>query len=306
MAKDPAFLFYSKDWIEGTMEMTPEEKGIYIDLLCHQHQKGSLPSDTKRLCKLVGLSEDYFLTIWEGIKQKFKSSVDDRLVNHKLNHVVNERSESARKKRIIGIFATIVRTNSAPGELKNQAKQGFKVDDFIPLDDQIITERITEWFTKRLASLGNGNAIGNEDVDAIENKNKIVGGVGEERFLIPQMCQLWYESFPKYTKDQKADFAGMGNILWFIAKQHHLKKVEDTDTQVKILNTLQLIADQVNREPFWLNKPIKSIANNIQEFYNKIKNPQQQNGNPKTNSGGSKLSTDKLKEIHAKHYGGGK
>lgn len=38
MAKDPAFLFYSADFTIGTEIMTDEECGIYIRLLCHQHQ----------------------------------------------------------------------------------------------------------------------------------------------------------------------------------------------------------------------------------------------------------------------------
>lgn len=142
---------------------------------------------------------------------------------------------------------------------------------------------------------GNGNGQGNGHVD---------GGTGEEKFIVPQMCKVWYETFPKYTAEKKNDFEGMGRILWFIAKDAHLKKVEETEDQIKILNTLQLIADQVNREPFWVNKPIKSIANNIQEFYNKIKNPI--NGKKESGrSNGSNLSIDKIKAAHARHYGGG-
>jgi len=58
--KDPAFLFYPKDWISGTSEMLPNEKGIYIDLLCYQHQNSDLPNDTKRLSRIVGLGHDEF------------------------------------------------------------------------------------------------------------------------------------------------------------------------------------------------------------------------------------------------------
>jgi hypothetical protein len=38
MSKDPAFLFYSSDFLVGTEIMTDEECGIYIRLLCIQHQ----------------------------------------------------------------------------------------------------------------------------------------------------------------------------------------------------------------------------------------------------------------------------
>lgn len=104
----------------------------------------------------------------------------------------------------------------------------------------------------------------------------------DEKYIVPQMCLLWYGSFKSYTKDKDNDFGGMGKILQFMMRQANIKDTADVDSQSKVLNTLQLIADQVNREPFWVNKPIKSIANNIQEFYNHIKNPI--NGNGKNNS----------------------
>lgn len=40
--KDPAFLFYSSDFLTGTILMSDEQTGRYIKLLCLQHQKGRL------------------------------------------------------------------------------------------------------------------------------------------------------------------------------------------------------------------------------------------------------------------------
>jgi uncharacterized protein YdaU (DUF1376 family) len=40
MAKDPAFLFYSSDFLTGTMFMTNEQVGLYLRMLCAQHQHG--------------------------------------------------------------------------------------------------------------------------------------------------------------------------------------------------------------------------------------------------------------------------
>ncbi len=48
MAKDPAVLFYTQDFLVGTLTMTDEQRGKYIYLLCLQHQKGKLTlSDLK-------------------------------------------------------------------------------------------------------------------------------------------------------------------------------------------------------------------------------------------------------------------
>lgn len=44
MSKDPAFLFYPNDYIGGTMGMTFEEKGAYIDLLMLQFNRGHMTS----------------------------------------------------------------------------------------------------------------------------------------------------------------------------------------------------------------------------------------------------------------------
>jgi hypothetical protein len=41
-SKDPAFLFYSSDFLTGTMFMSNEQIGIYIRLLCSQHQHGGI------------------------------------------------------------------------------------------------------------------------------------------------------------------------------------------------------------------------------------------------------------------------
>lgn len=71
MAKDPAFLFYSKDWLEGTAGMSPEGRGIYITLLAHQHQKKTLPVDRRELAALCSVTFERFTQIWPEIYKKF-------------------------------------------------------------------------------------------------------------------------------------------------------------------------------------------------------------------------------------------
>lgn len=52
MAKDPAILFYTSDFLTGTFTMTDEQVGRYIKLLCLQHQKGILQmSDLEFVCR---------------------------------------------------------------------------------------------------------------------------------------------------------------------------------------------------------------------------------------------------------------
>ena len=50
--KNPAFLFYTSDFITGTLFMNNEEVGAYIRVLCMQHQKGHLTEEEiKNICK---------------------------------------------------------------------------------------------------------------------------------------------------------------------------------------------------------------------------------------------------------------
>ena len=44
--KDPAFVFYTGDFLTGVIDMTMEERGQYITLLCLQHQKGHFSKKT--------------------------------------------------------------------------------------------------------------------------------------------------------------------------------------------------------------------------------------------------------------------
>ena len=93
MSKDPAFLFYSSDFLTGTMFLTNEQIGIFIRLLCVQHQKGRLrEKDMLKICK----------TYDEDIFEMFKKDDENLFYNERLEAEVNKRkaySESRRNNR---------------------------------------------------------------------------------------------------------------------------------------------------------------------------------------------------------------
>ncbi len=171
--KDPAFLFYSQRWLEGTAEFSSSEKGVYVDLLAHQHQKGSLPPETFRLCRLTGLSEDEFLPIWEGIKSKFTTNSDNRLVNRTLNDIVKERSTKGLTNKITGTFASLIRSVAHLSQ-ENIAfiKKDFRVTDYEGFDNQTATDRLTEWFHSRLKSIIDINRNIIKDSKGVEGEKK--------------------------------------------------------------------------------------------------------------------------------------
>tara|TARA_R100001244_G_scaffold128472_1_gene99398 strand:- start:953 stop:1642 length:690 start_codon:yes stop_codon:yes gene_type:complete len=93
MSKDPAFLFYSSDFLTGTMFLTDEQIGKFIKLLCIQHQKGRLrEKDMLKICK----------TYDEDVFEMFKQDEENLFYNDRLEVEVNKRkaySESRRNNR---------------------------------------------------------------------------------------------------------------------------------------------------------------------------------------------------------------
>lgn len=182
MSKDPAFLFYSKDWLQGTSQMMPEEKGVYIDLLAHQHQDGDLPTDIKRLSRIVGLSEAEFLPLWSTIKIKFQLTSDNRLVNRKLMNITSERSTKSIRNTITGTFASMIRLSGHNDNIKDELKKSFRIDDFLSIPKENLTERLTDWLSLRLKSIANanGNAIGNGNKEGGTGEGTFFGKPGED------------------------------------------------------------------------------------------------------------------------------
>ena len=83
MAKDPAVLFYTSDFLSGTITMNYEQRGKYITLLCIQHQQSFLTD------------EDFESILTENdkrVKDKFEKQSDGTYVNIKL------KTESERRK----------------------------------------------------------------------------------------------------------------------------------------------------------------------------------------------------------------
>jgi len=164
MAKDPAFLMYTKDWLEGTAELLPEEKGVYIDLLCYQHQKGDLPTDLNRLARLVRVSIEEFNKIWVQIKDKFEQT-DNRMVNRKLYEVMNERSIKGKRNTISGTFAAVLRNAKLDKKQYSFVKSQFNIDNFEQIERERLTECLTEWLKERLKSIEDANEDANEDIN---------------------------------------------------------------------------------------------------------------------------------------------
>lgn len=243
MSKDPAFLFYSKDWIEGTIEMLPQEKGVYIDLLAHQHQKGSLPIETNRLCRLVCMQEEEFLKIWEHIKNKFveiqiisePNGIPNglRLVNQKLIDLSEKRKNDAFLKKISGIFASLIKSSKCNYQEKEYIKEKFKDVDFKSVLEENLKEKITDWFFNCIENMKpngipNGSPKDNQVLTslAIANAN-INNTITNKEISIPDFQKV-FEIFIRQggTKEMAEAFFNKHNAMGWLINNTPISKWE--------------------------------------------------------------------------------
>src|ERR1700679_495077 len=87
MGKDPAFLFYTSDFLLGTLVMSFEDRGKYITLLSYMHHNGRLNAETIYL--LVGELSD-------NLKAKFKTDENGHWYNERLEE------EMLKRNRFVG------------------------------------------------------------------------------------------------------------------------------------------------------------------------------------------------------------
>ena len=158
--KDPAFLFYTADFYFGTLDMTDEQVGQYIRLLCAQHLKGYL---TKKLML------DKMRGNWdELIASKFKQGEDGNYFNERLISEIKNRSR----------FVDSRRSNGEKGgrpPAKKDSKQNQKETIWLDEDKTIrFDEGETIWLTY-------GEPYGDEMKCNEMNRNEIEMKVKKER-----------------------------------------------------------------------------------------------------------------------------
>lgn len=107
MAKDPAFLFYSSDFLTGMQDLTMEERGQYITLLCIQHQKGHLTEKMIRIA--VGDAA-------ADVMAKFRQDSGGLWYNERLEIEIEKRRASAEKQRQRAVDGWEKRKKEAAGD----------------------------------------------------------------------------------------------------------------------------------------------------------------------------------------------
>ena len=176
--KDPAFLFYSSDFLTGCTSLTMEERGQYITLLCLEHQLGRLSEKTIRLS--VG-------SVSVDVLSKFKQDENGLLYNERLEIEIEKRSNFIDTRRTNGLKGGRPKAeNKKPNGLAN-GKPNTKPNEKL---------------------------IENENVIEIINSIK---DLFDEKYLTSDKTKVMFDKLlKKYSKDEilKATFWARNDDFW--------------------------------------------------------------------------------------------
>lgn len=166
--KDPAVLFYTDDFLSGTILMSYEQKGKYITLLCLQHQKGRL-TEKELLTVCGGYEEDIF--------SKFVIDENGKYYN------VRMETESEKRRKY----------SESRSENRKKTK---KTHSDCCGETYVQTYEIhTETYD---AHMGNGNENINENIGIVSNNGNKRVSKGNKRVFVPPT----YEEVLEYAKSK--------------------------------------------------------------------------------------------------------
>ena len=221
MAKDPAVLFYTADFLAGTMTMRNEQVGKYIKLLCIQHQQGHLSEeDMLEICgayderifsKFVKDENGLYYNVRmeveankrrayiesrsnnrkgnknEDVNEHMKKDMNEDMSNHMTKHMENENINENKNKDINVIKDIITYLNN---KLNTRYKYTTK-------DIQLhIRARLNEGF------------VYEDFVEVIDKKYNVWFGTDMAMYLRPKT--LFGTNFQSYLNEKGANNAEFG------------------------------------------------------------------------------------------------
>jgi len=149
MAKDPAVLFYTSDFLSGTFTMTLDDKGAYITLLCLQHQKGKLTDRdlhmyknmTEVMSKFVQMEDGFYYNLkMKECAEKRKAYSESRRTNRLKKNTSKQNISKTYDKDIKNISKTYVKhmENENENENINETVTETEVAILSKLEDKLM------------------------------------------------------------------------------------------------------------------------------------------------------------------------
>lgn len=134
-------------FISSTNEMTLEEVGAYIRLLCHQWDNGGISLDANR--HPIGMAPNYAKDIWPSIKNKFIER-DGKYINERLEVCRKEavaKHEALSKAGRKGGLSRASRVATSPGQASyNNNKSNNKIKSKSKSKKKTYAEKVHEYF----------------------------------------------------------------------------------------------------------------------------------------------------------------
>lgn len=191
MAKDPAFLFYPGDFLVGVSDLTMDERGQYITLLCLQFTKGHLSEKVMKIA--VG-------KISADVLAKFVQDEDGNYYNERLEHEITKRQKYSESRSLNG---------SKGGRPKKEIKESEKPYAFQNESICESTEQAYEKHTENENENINDNRIYNTN-----SKTKVLSFIptldevkeyarGRDRLDLATAFFEYYEAGKWHDKDGK-------------------------------------------------------------------------------------------------------
>jgi uncharacterized protein YdaU (DUF1376 family) len=251
--KDPAFLFYSADFLTGTMTFSDDQVGKYMRALCIQHQKGELTE--KELLKITGGDDD--------VMEKFERLENGKFVNKRLVTELQIRREKSQKNR--EKIDAWRKRNSNGSEQKNNGSvtvTGGLHDGYI--EGSKLTSRVVE---PKIESVSVS-----ESESESESESTVRGGMGEEdeKHIVPLIVETYSEIFPDFIRDSERDPKSAYKIFQIISSN---ASVEDTDIG-QFLDIWKNICTGIRDKKqvqFYAGNGLSTIANNLPTIISKIR-----------------------------------
>ena len=111
--KDFHFPLMYKEWLVSTAGWDADLRGWYINLLCHQADKGELPPDDESLAELAGVKFSNFKRFQDvfeaNLKAKFQANEQGMLVNLTLDEILHDRKEYLSNRSKSGTVGALIK-----------------------------------------------------------------------------------------------------------------------------------------------------------------------------------------------------
>lgn len=242
--KDPAVLFYTSDFISGTMGLTMAERGQYITLLCLQHQMGHL--SLKEIELAVG-------KVSADVMAKFKKDSFEKYYNERMDSEIEARRNFCKKQQ----------ENGSKGGRPAKPKQNPRVISGLtqtkpkqnPTENENINEDISNTVeNNNIFSFSSTGCVSGAPAHVTHTREEMEGYFREKGYSFLERFLAYYESI---------DWAGVADWraradLWYLEDQARAQRVAAAAPRHGDFSPADAMAAAMERS----NKFIEEVARN--------------------------------------------